>query len=157
MFLAPICLENKKNNSIFTKSNYNKTFLFLFEVSMVRKHPLDVILHKIYIDIEIWERCSGSYFWFVLALLREKTKHLTLRQDIELLAPQNALTNSKLRRKFGRDLGHSLNSNVDYRSSPKFSFGIDEIDLFCGVKLQNMFQLCVSVFRVNLLRTWPFT
>lgn len=30
LFLAPICLEIKKNNSIFAKSYYNKTFLFLF-------------------------------------------------------------------------------------------------------------------------------
>ena len=64
-----------------------------------------------------------------------KTKHLTLQQDIELLAPQNALTNTELRRKFGRDLGHSLNSNVNYRSNPKFSFGIEEIAVICGVKL----------------------
>lgn len=49
LFLAPICLEIKKNNSIFAKSYYNKTFLFLFEVSMARKDSLEVILHKIYI------------------------------------------------------------------------------------------------------------
>ena len=43
-----------------------------------------------------------------IGTVARKDENLTLRQDIELLAPQNALTNSELRRKFGRNLGHSL-------------------------------------------------
>ena len=64
LFLAPICLEIKINNSIFAKSYYNKTFLFLFEVSMARKDSLEVILHKIYIlkyERDVQEVTFDSY------------------------------------------------------------------------------------------------